>query len=167
MAPHEFLAGPLPANEASEAQERFIRSEAARRRWRRRCRGTEHLDLNLFAPRHHAPCPGLKPAFQHQNGTTGGRKGSQRARAGIGGYGEEMGRLMQREQRRNGDRRGAVLTRLPVVGPAVLPAPTGSKGVPAACMTSDQMTALSGASSEGFSTMVQPAAMAGTSLQAI
>jgi hypothetical protein len=34
-------------------------------------------------------------------------------------------------------------------------------------MTSDQMMASSGASSDGFSTMVQPAAMAGRTLQAI
>ena len=40
-------------------------------------------------------------------------------------------------------------------------------GTPAACMISAQMMAENGASSEGLSTMVQPVARAGTTLQAI
>ena len=40
-------------------------------------------------------------------------------------------------------------------------------GTPAACMTSDQMMALRGATSDGFSTIVQPAAMPGATLQTI
>ena len=55
----------------------------------------------------------------------------------------------------------------PTSGPVPLTRLNTPFGTPAACITSAQMMAENGASSDGFSTMVQPVARAGTTLQAI
>ena len=55
----------------------------------------------------------------------------------------------------------------PTVGPSPCTMLYTPFGTPAACITSDQITALSGAISDGFSTMVQPVATAGATLQTI
>jgi len=55
----------------------------------------------------------------------------------------------------------------PTVGPSPLTRLNTPFGTPAACITSAKMIALSGAISLGFSTIVQPAAMAGATLHMI
>ena len=55
----------------------------------------------------------------------------------------------------------------PTTGPSPLTRLKTPAGVPAACMISVKISAFSGAISEGFSTIVQPAAIAGPTLAAI
>ena len=55
----------------------------------------------------------------------------------------------------------------PTVGPSPLTRLNTPAGTPAACMTSVQICAEKGAISEGLSTIVQPTARAGATLQAI
>src|SRR6185312_8468000 len=55
----------------------------------------------------------------------------------------------------------------PTVGPSPLTRLNTPFGTPASCMISAQMIAFRGATSDGFNTIVQPAAMAGATLQAI
>jgi hypothetical protein len=54
----------------------------------------------------------------------------------------------------------------PTFGPSPLRRLNTPLGTPASCMTFAQSTALNGEYSEGFNTMVQPAASAGTTLAA-
>src|SRR6202167_4327773 len=55
----------------------------------------------------------------------------------------------------------------PTVGPSPLTRLNTPAGTPASCITSAHSIAFIGAISDGFKTMVQPAAMAGATLQAI
>ena len=55
----------------------------------------------------------------------------------------------------------------PTVGPSPLTRLNTPAGTPAACITSVQICAEKGAISEGLSTIVQPTASAGATLQAI
>ena len=62
---------------------------------------------------------------------------------------------------------GCVAMAVPTVGPSPSTRLKTPAGTPASCMICAQRWAFSGASSVGFNTIVQPAAMAGRTLQAI
>ena len=62
---------------------------------------------------------------------------------------------------------GWLLSAAPTVGPSPLTRLKTPAGTPAACITSVHSWALNGAISEGFNTIVQPTARAGTTLHAI
>ena len=62
---------------------------------------------------------------------------------------------------------GCELIASPTVGPSPLTRLNTPAGTPAACRISAKMIALNGATSDGFSTTVQPTASAGATLQAI
>ena len=67
-------------------------------------------------------------------------------------------------ERHHVDVRDGATIASPTVGPSPLTRLNTPFGTPASCMTSAKMMALSGAISDGFSTMVQPAASAGRDL---